>query len=91
MVTERVDYKIAVMDYEAAGENELSLRKGQRVALLEHPLTKEQVYIPTLTSVTILTIHYHSRVGYSCKPVGYEGGHRSITLLTIELGTLRCL
>jgi len=49
MVTERVDYKIAVMDYEAAGENELSLRKGQRVALLEHPLTKEQVNLRLLT------------------------------------------
>jgi len=43
MVTERVEYKIAVMDYEGASENEMSLKKGQRVALLGlDPQTKEQ-------------------------------------------------
>jgi hypothetical protein len=34
LVTERVEYKIAIMDYEGADANELSLRRGQRVALL---------------------------------------------------------
>lgn len=46
MVTDRVEYKIAMMDYEGANANELSLRKGQRVALLgANQVMKEQGWL----------------------------------------------